>query len=82
MYITPVEKFLAKVVIKVKQKIRRLFSLFLSMVMLLTLMCPAMGILVSAEQPAAEAADLRVGILSDVHLGYHWDKEVQTPRFK
>ncbi len=65
-----------------KQKIRRLFSLFLSMVMLLTLMCPAMGILVSAEQPAAEAADLRVGILSDVHLGYHWDKEVQTPRFK
>ena len=66
-----------------KQKIRRLVTLVLSFVMLLSLISPAVGMLVNAaEQTEGQTADLRVGILSDVHLGYHWDKEVQTPRFQ
>ena len=66
-----------------KKKTRRLFTLFLSLVMLLSLISPAVGTLVTAaEQPAAETSDLRVGILSDVHLGYHFDKQVQTSRFQ
>ncbi len=66
-----------------KQKIKRLFSLVLSAVMLLSLIVPAVSTPVKAEvQTAAETPDLRVGILSDVHLGYYFDKEVQTPRFE
>lgn len=57
--------------------------MFLSLVMLLSLISPAVGTLVTAaEQPTAETPDLRVGILSDVHLGYHFDKQVQTSRFR
>ena len=66
-----------------KQKIRRLFTLFLSFVLLMSLMSPAMGMLATAaEQTETEAADLRVGILSDVHLGFVWNESLQTPRFK
>ena len=59
-------------------KSKRLISMVLSFVMLLSLIGSAVP--VAAEQ--TETPDLRVGILSDIHLGYAWDKEVQTPRFK
>lgn len=62
-------------------KSKRLISLFLSLVMLLSLISSAVAVpAIAAEQ--TETPDLRVGILSDIHLGYAWDKEVQTPRFK
>lgn len=55
--------------------------MFLSFVMLLSLIGSAVAVpAIAAEQ--TETPDLRVGILSDIHLGYAWDKEVQTPRFK
>ena len=63
-----------------KQKIKKLLSLFLAAVMLLSLAMPAMA--AEQEQAAAQTPDLRVGILSDVHVGYAPDKEIQTVRFK
>ena len=63
-----------------KQKMKKLLSLFLAVVMLLSLAVPAMA--TEQEQAAAETPDLRVGILSDVHVGYAPDKEIQTVRFK
>ena len=59
---------------------KKLLSLFLAVVMLLSLAVPAMA--TEQEQAAAETPDLRVGILSDVHVGYAPDKEIQTVRFK
>ena len=63
-----------------KQKIKKLLSLFLTAVMLLSLVVPALA--TEQEQAAAQTPDLRVGILSDVHVGYAPDKEIQTVRFK
>lgn len=68
-----------------KQKIKKPLSLFLAAVMLLSLVVPAVSVPTLAteqEQTAAQTPDLRVGILSDVHLGYAPDKEIQTVRFK
>lgn len=66
-----------------KQKIKRLFALFLSLAMLLPMISLDLGMLVSAEEEAvAETPDLRVGIMSDVHIGFLWDEKIQTIRFK
>lgn len=64
-----------------KQKIKKLMSLFLAAVMLLSLVVPAVSMPALATEQE-QTPDLRVGILSDVHLGYAADKEIQTVRFK
>ena len=56
-------------------------SLFLAAVMLLSLVVSAVSVPALATEQE-QTPDLRVGILSDVHLGYAPDKEIQTVRFK
>ncbi|MBQ6832255.1 MAG: metallophosphoesterase [Oscillospiraceae bacterium] len=68
-----------------KQKMKKVLSLFLVAVMLLSVIAPAVSVPALAtqqEQADAQTPDLRVGILSDVHLGYAPDKVIQTVRFK
>ncbi len=64
-----------------KQKIKKLLSLFLAAVMLLSIAVPAVSMPAQAAEQA-QTPDLRVGILSDVHIGYAPDKLVQTVRFR
>ncbi len=63
-----------------KHTIKKAFSLFLSLGMVLSLVGGILPTFVP-EAKAAETPDLKVGVISDVHLGYAWDPDLQTPRF-
>lgn len=63
-----------------KHTIKKAFTLFLSLAMVLSLVSGIVPMIIPEAQ-AAETPDLVVGVLSDVHLGYAWDTDLQTPRF-
>ena len=63
-----------------KHTIKKVFLLVLSIVMVLTLFIGVLPSLVNTVQAAETTPDLKVGVLSDVHLGYYWDPDLQTPR--
>ena len=64
-----------------KHTIKKVSLLVLSFVMVLTLFAGVLPKYVNTVQAAETTPDLKVGVLSDVHLGYYWDPDLQTPRF-